>query len=133
MARSPVRTALVAFLLLLCVSLAINRVGRSDGPAHAPTRLGVDELTGGDRTLATVLERAISPTARMPATDSELAAQGVSPPHVAGLGGTLYTDHLITVEVAGAILFVAMVGAALIALPRPFARRDGEGSTTVAR
>jgi NADH-quinone oxidoreductase subunit J len=49
-------------------------------------------------------------------------SRGVPPPHVAGLGGTLYTDHLLTVELAGAILFVAMVGAASIAIPRRAAR-----------
>jgi NADH-quinone oxidoreductase subunit J len=39
--------------------------------------------------------------------------------HVAGLGGTLFTDHLITVELAGALLFVALVGALAIASPKP--------------
>jgi NADH-quinone oxidoreductase subunit J len=39
-------------------------------------------------------------------------------PHVAGLGEALYTDHLITVELAGALLFVALVGAVLIAAPK---------------
>jgi NADH-quinone oxidoreductase subunit J len=42
----------------------------------------------------------------------------VPPPHVAGLGGTMYTDHLLSVEVAGVILFVALVGALAIATPR---------------
>ncbi len=40
-------------------------------------------------------------------------------PHVAGLGESLYTDHLITVELAGAVLFVALVGALAIAAPKP--------------
>jgi len=40
-------------------------------------------------------------------------------PHVAGLGATLYSDHLIAVEIAGAVLFVALVGAAAIATPKP--------------
>ena len=38
--------------------------------------------------------------------------------HVEGLGGTLYTEHLVTVELAGALLFVALIGAAAIATPR---------------
>ena len=48
-------------------------------------------------------------------------------PHVAGLGETLYTDHLVTVELAGALLFVALVGALAIADPQaadPPRRRD---------
>ncbi len=39
--------------------------------------------------------------------------------HVAGLGAALYTDHLVTVELAGALLFVALIGALSIAAPRP--------------
>ena len=40
-------------------------------------------------------------------------------PNVAGLGETLYTDHLMTVELAGALLFVALIGAVAIATPKP--------------
>ena len=39
-------------------------------------------------------------------------------PHVAGLGESLYTDHLVTVELAGALLFVALIGAVAIADPK---------------
>ena len=35
------------------------------------------------------------------------------------LGETLYTDHLITVELAGALLFAALIGALAIAAPKP--------------
>ena len=38
--------------------------------------------------------------------------------HVAGLGGVLYTEHLVTVELAGALLFAALIGAIAIATPR---------------
>ena len=44
---------------------------------------------------------------------------GKPKPHVAGLGETLYTDHLITVELAGALLFVALIAALSIAAPKP--------------
>ena len=44
--------------------------------------------------------------------------QGLRKPHVAGLGASLFTDHLITVELAGALLFVALVGAIAIATPK---------------
>ena len=33
----------------------------------------------------------------------------------AGLGESLYTDYLLTVELAGALLFVALIGALAIA------------------
>ena len=41
------------------------------------------------------------------------------------VGETLYTDHLITVELAGALLFVALVGALAIASPKPPVRPIG--------
>jgi NADH-quinone oxidoreductase subunit J len=78
----------------LVPTFAITR--HQDVPAHS----GVDA----------VLDRAIRPaTGRI---HPEAA-------HVAGLGATLFSDHLISVEIAGAILFVALVGAAAIATPRP--------------
>ncbi|MGC4006179.1 MAG: NADH-quinone oxidoreductase subunit J [Pirellulales bacterium] len=75
-----------------------------------------------------------------------LAAQGIPPQHtpgkradnilnkehVAKLGGTLFSKHLIAVEVAGTLLLVALVGAIAILgrdnSPRPTAR----GTTAVA-
>ncbi len=63
--------------------------------------------------------------------ESSIAAtNGFPPPHVAGLGATLFTDHLISVEIAGAILFVALVGAVCIATPKPPIRPQVPPSTT---
>jgi NADH-quinone oxidoreductase subunit J len=57
-----------------------------------------------------VLQRAVRPaTGRIRSRE----------PHVAGLGATLFSDHLIAVEIAGAILFAALVAAAAIATPKP--------------
>ena len=39
-------------------------------------------------------------------------------PNVAGLGEALYTDYLVTVELAGVLLFVALVAAVAITNPR---------------
>lgn len=50
-------------------------------------------------------------------------------PHVASLGTALYTDHLISVEVAGALLFIGLVGAAAIATPKPHAARSAATTT----
>jgi hypothetical protein len=69
-----------------------------------------------------VLQRVLSPTNTQVVGSSEEAGRGVPPPHVAGLGGTLFTDHLVTVEVAGALLFVALVGAVSIATPQAASR-----------
>ena len=38
-------------------------------------------------------------------------------PNVAGLGRALYSDHLLTVELAGALLFVALIAAVVIHEP----------------
>ena len=40
---------------------------------------------------------------------------GCRPRNVAGLGRTLFTDHLLAVELAGTLLLVATVGAIAIA------------------
>src|SRR6185312_15848914 len=42
----------------------------------------------------------------------------VPKPNVAGLGESLYTDQLVSVAIAGALLFVALVGAVAITNPR---------------
>ena len=62
-----------------------------------------------------VLGASLSETGRLPDAQSPVS----SGRHVAGLGGTLYTDHLVTVELAGALLFVALIGALAIAAPKP--------------
>jgi NADH-quinone oxidoreductase subunit J len=52
--------------------------------------------------------------APMPPTAEMLSADILVPQHVARLGGELFGRHLIAVEVAGVLLFVALVGAAAI-------------------
>ena len=42
--------------------------------------------------------------------------------NVAGLGESLYTDHLVTVGLTGVLLFVALVGAVAITHPKPIER-----------
>ena len=49
-----------------------------------------------------------------PAPEAALAAGVLAPQHVARLGGELFGRHLIAVEVAGTLLLVALVGAAVI-------------------
>jgi NADH-quinone oxidoreductase subunit J len=78
-----------------------------------------------------VIARVLPRTARMVRESNAAALNGFPPPHVAGLGATLFTDHLISVEVAGAILFVALVGAVCIATPKPPIRPQVPPSTSV--
>lgn len=66
------------------------------------------------------------------------AAPGITPfeywdstpaaPHVALLGRTLFTEHWLSIEIAGTLLLVAMVGAIVIA-----ARRTGPDATARGR
>ena len=45
-------------------------------------------------------------------------ASGAEKPDVAGLGESLYSDHLVTVELAGTLLFVALIAAVAITGPK---------------
>ena len=56
-------------------------------------------------------------------------------PNVAGLGESLYTDHLVTVGLAGVLLFVALVGAVAITNPKriePTRSRDPSRQVPIA-
>jgi NADH-quinone oxidoreductase subunit J len=56
-------------------------------------------------------------------------AAGAVKPAVAGLGESLYSDHLVTVELAGALLFVALIAAVAITGPKRLIR-PGEAMRT---
>jgi NADH-quinone oxidoreductase subunit J len=122
-ARSPGRASLTGFLLLwgLMYALLSFRGPADLNPAVKEFRLGrasqlVERMHSPPNSgLARVAGRAIRETAKIPEQPTK---DGVPTPHVAGLGGTLYTDHLISVEVAGVLLFVALIGALAIATPR---------------
>jgi NADH-quinone oxidoreductase subunit J len=128
-ARAPARATLSCFLMMWGLIYALIMVRQPEGrPLNAEeqasrlVRTGDLPAHGGMPTKALardVLSRAVSPTARLVAVPQDETREGVPPPHVAGLGGTLFTDHLLSVEIAGAILFVALVGAAAIATPKP--------------
>lgn len=135
--RMPFRatwTCYVLFLALLWTLLQVqnapSRVNTAAGlTATAATRLPrIDQLgawtkPGDGPGVAEVADRAVRPTARL------ADARGRAKPHVAGLGETLYTDHLITVELAGALLFAALIGALAIAAPKPPVRPNANSTT----
>ncbi len=62
-----------------------------------------------------MLGRSLPPTSILPGA---MAGDRGGRPHVAGLGAALYTEHLVTVELAGALLFAALIGALAIATPK---------------
>jgi NADH-quinone oxidoreductase subunit J len=125
-ARSPGAATFSCFLLLWCLIYALSALGRHRGevPRNGPQPSTVAgnftrgrELAGGDdprklTSSAPVLERSLPPGSLI---QDEL---GHEKPNVAGLGESLYTTHLVTVGLAGALLFVALVGAVAITNPK---------------
>ncbi len=86
------------------------------------------DMKGLERGKQIVLERALPEISRLPEATNR-PAEGS---HVESLGATLYTEHLVTVEVAGVLLFAALVGALAIAAPRaPIRPTPGGPSKTV--
>jgi NADH-quinone oxidoreductase subunit J len=127
-ARAPFRSTLTCFLLFwaLLYSFFLVKPPATVAPlSTANATVEIDPRLPRDRAAFlvdparrgpanVVLDRSMfKPTTQL--TDRE----GRAKPHVAGLGETLYTDHLITVELTGALLFVALVAALSIAAPRP--------------
>ncbi len=122
-ARAPLRASWIAFMLLFGVIWSLLHVapdktapiGMASSSTPLPTLDLLPDSTRSETDRAavrTVISRSVRPTA--------LLKDGTSrpKPHVAGLGETLYTDHLITVELAGGLLFVALIGALAIATPK---------------
>jgi NADH-quinone oxidoreductase subunit J len=130
MARAPGAATLSGFGLLWAVFYALIMMQSSDLPPTpgfaseglVPATTWIRPTASDGKPIgkvspndgpAFVLARAIRPTALLGPADASAA------PHVAGLGATLFTDHLLTVELAGALLFVALVAAISMATPRP--------------
>ncbi len=131
-ARTPGRAVLTCFLLLwslvYCLgSLAVRPEGLD------PNVVTIEQKLTRGREIASeyrlhdknptkiVLDRALRPTSSI-YTDANLEK-----PDVAGLGEALYADHLVTVELAGSLLFVALIAAVAITNPkRPV--RPGDAS-----
>jgi NADH-quinone oxidoreductase subunit J len=128
-ARMPLRATWTCFLLLLGVLWSVFQVPAASPPAEGVERLprstDLGATAGGAARLeiAGVVGRAVRPSARLVGID--VKGNPAPKPHVASLGETLYTDHLVTVELAGALLFVALIGAVAIAGPKPPVPPDG--------
>ncbi len=142
-ARSPGWATLTSFIILWCLlaTIATLRTGETIGTGihHlARNRMepekqllrsrDLDAYIGSpDSTMVGVVRRAVSPMsqiANVRPAEGDAAANPDAPsimvhrPNVAGIAASMYTDHLASVAIAGALLFVALVGAAAITNPR---------------
>jgi NADH-quinone oxidoreductase subunit J len=134
MARSPFLATLAGFLLLFTLLYSLigiqqQRPQSAVASDHVPFVAGHRIVPATERLSSKtmlspeqskVLSRALSETNRLPeVTITEAKGTHIADgTHVASLGSNLFTDHLVTVEVAGALLFVALIGALAIATPR---------------
>jgi NADH-quinone oxidoreductase subunit J len=138
-ARAPGRATITCFLLFWAIfySMISMHVIEHRQPGTEPLLSANERLLVRNRRIVTgyhlmprepathIVLSSVRPTAM-------LAGSGApAQPHVAGLGGTLFTDHLITVGLAGALLFVALIAALSIAAPQP-PIRPGERTAPAA-
>ena len=116
-ARSPGTSTFTCFLLFWCLVYSLLSF-RADYTDQGKKAL----LPPRDYTAFYVVQpdfptfRVFSAANR--STSQFVDAEGNRKPHVAGLGETLFTDYLITVELVGALLFIALVGAVAITDPK---------------
>jgi NADH-quinone oxidoreductase subunit J len=121
-ARAPGPATFACFLMLWSLIYALSAVAsRPTGDSTNPDDRRTDVIrarefqtalhiqTGG--TVGGVVDRVLPPTNMI------LNSQNQPKPNVAGLGEALYTTHLVTIGLAGVLLFVALVGAVAITNP----------------
>lgn len=124
--RTPGPAAFACFLLLWCLIYSLSAVASNPVNNSLKTqdqlagRIGLArarELASGldskkTGALGAVVERALPPAAMIRNSSNQ------EKPNVAGLGESLYTTHLVTVGLAGVLLFVALIGAVAITNPK---------------
>ena len=129
-ARAPASATFTCFLLFWCLLYTLGPLGIARTSLYSvgrPDQLGEGSLTRGQNLITSYglgpahpARYLLSRTTR--GTSSMRDASGVEKPNVAGLGEALYTDHLVTIELAGALLFVALIAAVSMTNPgRPAA------------
>lgn len=132
LAYQPARASLTGFLLIWAILIVVlndpNQTVNIEKSEFENIEYGTRLVPGKDlirirninANLPThdVMTRAIPETLSLPENVQGQLPPGVPAPHVAGLGSALFTTHLISSELVGAILFVALAGAVVIATPR---------------
>jgi NADH-quinone oxidoreductase subunit J len=124
-ARAPGSATFTCFLLFWCllyllVPLRTDEKARAEGlpqPSREKGLVRTSNLASYYRVpqrsaIGGVLQHAVRESS------STRDAVGAEKPTVAGLGEALFTDHMLTVELAGTLLFVALIAAVSITNPR---------------
>jgi NADH-quinone oxidoreductase subunit J len=125
-ARAPASATFTCFLLFWCLLYILGPLHPQQAPetseGHAQ-QFAEKSLVRG-RNLADFYRlpenhpgRAVLAHSQRP-TSALRDASGAEKPDVAGLGEALYSDHLVTVELAGTLLFVALIAAVAITGPK---------------
>jgi NADH-quinone oxidoreductase subunit J len=131
LARQPAQATMTGFILIWCLLIVIlSNPGNtyfqsgSNSAASLSSRLtpakdlvNYKRMTINNPTYI-VMGKTLTPEITLPDTIQATLPAGIPQPHVAGLGAAMYTTHLISSELVGAILFVALAGAVVIATPR---------------
>jgi NADH-quinone oxidoreductase subunit J len=123
-ARSPGAATFACFVLLWSLAYSLLAVKAQTGGTVEANRAPTPEKAlprGRDIHLALEADRAAAGTAvakeALSPWSMTLDGKGAAKPNVAGLGESLYTDHLVSAGLAGVLLFVALVGAVAITNP----------------
>jgi NADH-quinone oxidoreductase subunit J len=124
-ARAPASATFTCFLLFWCLLYTLGPL-RPDERAVAESKGKLQEektlvRSQNLRTFYRVPDvhpaRAALEHAQRP-TSALRDEKGAEKPNVAGMGEALYSDHLLTAELAGVLLFVALIAAVAITNPR---------------
>jgi NADH-quinone oxidoreductase subunit J len=118
-ARAPASATVTCFLLLWCLIYSLTAL-TTDPAARVQGRPPLARTNELPKAYSlqplsphlAVLDRAYRQTSWL------FDSKGIEKQNVAGLGEALYTDHLVTVGLAGVLLFVALVGAVAITNPQ---------------
>jgi NADH-quinone oxidoreductase subunit J len=133
-ARAPGVATFTCYLLLWCLIYSLSAIRPRDIPAASlatdPGRMAAETYLVRPSNIVPFYQLSTSPVVAvvdrvLTRTSLINEAPGVEKPNVAGLGASLYTDHLVTVGLAGALLFVALIGAVAITNPAPPTRPAG--------
>ena len=103
----PARPGDPAFVLMLA-----NRPGGRLRPRERDARPGRDR--GGDIALTLTIAHALATREAAPPPPRTDTEGVLAERHMARLGGELFSRHLVAIEVAGVLLFAALVGAVAI-------------------